>query len=198
MKIFNFNSISSQDKFKLLTSSVVPRPIAWISSKDSNGVYNIAPFSYFNLVSTEPPLISVSIRRDGGVTKDTANNIFTTKEFVVHIVDVDNLEMANKSSYEYRSMVSEIDELGLTRVKSKFVGTDGVKEAKIRLECVYEKHLNLETADLFIGRVVGMQVDDDVVDNEKIDLQILEPASRLGGPNYGLVGEVIPLEKPKK
>ncbi|MFA5543783.1 MAG: flavin reductase, partial [Bacilli bacterium] len=138
------------------------------------------------------------IRRDGGVTKDTANNIFTTKEFVVHIVDVDNLEMANKSSYEYRSMVSEIDELGLTRVKSKFVGTDGVKEAKIRLECVYEKHLNLETADLFIGRVVGMQVDDDVVDNEKIDLQILEPASRLGGPNYGLVGEVIPLEKPKK
>ncbi|MFA7367579.1 MAG: flavin reductase family protein [Bacilli bacterium] len=198
MKIFNFNNISSQDKFKLLTSSVVPRPIAWISSKDSNGVYNIAPFSYFNLVSTEPPLISVSIRRDGGVTKDTANNIFTTKEFVVHIVDVDNLEMANKSSYEYRSMVSEIDELGLTRVKSKFVGTDGVKEAKIRLECVYEKHLNLETADLFIGRVVGMQVDDDVVDNEKIDLQILEPASRLGGPNYGLVGEVIPLEKPKK
>ncbi len=198
MKIFNFNNISSQDKFKLLTSSVVPRPIAWISSKDSNGVYNIAPFSYFNLVSTEPPLISVSIRRDGGVTKDTANNIFTTKEFVVHIVDVDNLEMANKSSFEYRSMVSEIDELGLTRVKSKFVGTDGVKEAKIRLECVYEKHLNLETADLFIGRVVGMQVDDDVVDNEKIDLQILEPASRLGGPNYGLVGEVIPLEKPKK
>lgn len=197
MKFYDFKDISKIDKFKLLTGSVVPRPIAWISSKDNSGVYNIAPFSYFNLVSTDIPLISISIRKDNGITKDTALNIFDTKEFVVHVVSIDYLEYANLSSFEYKREVSEIEVLNLNRVSSNLISCDGVKEAKIRLECKYYSHLSLPTSDLIVGEVIGMHIKSDIENDKKINLSLLNPVSRLGGPNYGLVGKVIPLEKPK-
>jgi flavin reductase (DIM6/NTAB) family NADH-FMN oxidoreductase RutF len=198
MIILETSKQTSQENFKVLTGTIIPRPIAWVSTMSPSGYSNIAPFSYFNLVSTEEPMISISIRRDGGLQKDTSKNILATKEFVVHTVSLDYLAVMNASSFPLEYEVSEIDALGLTLQPSHLVKVQGIKEAKVRLECVYQTHVSFESTDLFIGKVVAIQVDEEIYDQGKIDIKKLQIVSRLAGANYGLIGEVIPVAKPER
>lgn len=189
---------STQENFKVLTGTVIPRPIAWVSTMSQSGVTNIAPFSYFNLVSTQEPMISISVRKDGGLQKDTSRNIFATKEFVVHLVSLEYLEVVNQSSYPLPYEESEIDRLGLTLAPSTNITVPGIKESKVRLECVYATHVSFESTDLFIGRVVGIHLDEGVYEDGKINIDHLHIVSRLAGANYGLIGKVIPMPKPER
>src|SRR5690606_32125747 len=86
---------SERENYKLMIGTIIPRPIAFVTTQSKDGTLNGAPFSYFNIVSSNPPMISVSIQRNNGNTKDTARNIYDTKEFVVHIVDPENVEKVN-------------------------------------------------------------------------------------------------------
>ncbi|MCK7485094.1 MAG: flavin reductase family protein [Bacillus subtilis] len=183
---------------KLLTGSVIPRPIALITTISESGVVNAAPFSHFNLVSTNPPLISVSVRDDGQGRKDTARNLFAKREFVVHIVSEEWLFAANETSIALPPDESEVEFAQLTAIPSTLITVPGLKEAKIRMECVYENHLDLPTAQLFVGRVVALHFADNVLVEGKIDAAALNVVSRVAGANYALIGKIIPMGKPER
>lgn len=194
MKFISVSEVE-KDNYKLLSGSILPRPIALISSLQENGKINVAPFSYFNIVSSNPPLLSVSVRYDTNNQKDTSKNIFRDKEFVVHIISHEFLQKANKTSIPLSDTQSELEYAGLSSVPSKIVKVPGIKEAKIRLECVYENHMSFSSTDLIIGRVVGYWVDEEIFDKGKIDFEKLNPVSRLSGSRYALIGDVIAMKK---
>ena len=118
MLSFNPSMNTERENYKLLIGSIIPRPIAFVTSLGKDGTLNGAPFSYFNIVSSNPPMISLAIQRNGGKQKDTARNILETKEFVVHIVDQDNVEKVNETAASLPPDQSEIERAQLTPVQS--------------------------------------------------------------------------------
>ncbi|WP_241657741.1 flavin reductase family protein [Anaerobacillus alkaliphilus] len=189
---------TSQENYKLLIGSIIPRPIAFVTTQSQSGVINGAPFSYFNIVSSNPPLISISIQRGGDRQKDTARNILAKKEFVVHIVDEDNVEKVNMTAASLPPDESEIELSGLTPISSTKISVPGVKEAKIRMECVLEQSLELGgNCDFIIGRVVQFYFSDEIYQDGKINPHSLRAVSRLAGNDYAKIGEIFTLERPK-
>ncbi|WP_440896365.1 flavin reductase family protein [Amphibacillus sp. Q70] len=202
MLTFDPKLISERQNYKFLIGTVIPRPIAFVTSVGENGGLNGAPFSYFNIVSSNPPMISLAIQRKNGQMKDTAKNIKTNKEFVVHVVDNQNVEKINQTAASLPSNQSEIDQADLTRIESEKILVPGVKEAKIRFECRLEQALELGEdhsigVDLLIGKIVQYHLDEDIYDqNQRIDHDMLEAVSRLAGNNYAKIGEVFEIERP--
>ncbi|MNO99803.1 Flavoredoxin [compost metagenome] len=195
------STISERDNYKLLIGSVIPRPIAFVTSMSENGVLNGAPFSYFNIVSSNPPMISLSIQRKGGQLKDTARNIAQKGQFVVHVVDEHNVGQINMTAASLPSEQSEIQLAGLTAIDSTKISVPGVKEAKIRMECVLEHSLELggvdaPGCDFIIGRVVQFHIEDEIYTDGRIDPIGLAAVSRLAGTNYAKVGEIFSIERP--
>lgn len=193
---------SERDNYKLLIGSIIPRPIAFVTSTAEDGTINGAPFSYFNVVSSNPPLISVSIQRTRGKQKDTARNILSKKEFVVHIVDQDHVEKINQTAATLPSNKSEIEFAYLTSVKSTKISVPGIKESKFRMECVVEKALELGNeeginCDFIIGKIVLFHVDEKIYDAGRINPHELQAVSRLAGNDYAKIGEIFTIERPK-
>lgn len=178
--LFDFDRLSPENRYKLLVSSVVPRPIAWVVTRDLAGRVNAAPFSFFNAVSGDPPMIVIGIGgREPGVSKDTAVNIRNTPEFVVNLVSVDCAEPMNVTAIEWGPEVRELEEAGLTAVPSAKVKPPRIAESPVALECM--KHVTVELPgdrSVVFGRVVAMHVRDDAVldaakcyiDTPKLDL----------------------------
>lgn len=196
------NSNSERDNYKLLIGSIIPRPIAFVTSVSKDGVLNGAPFSYFNIVTSNPPMISLAIQRAEGRQKDTARNILEAKEFVIHIVDEENVEKVNKTAANLPPDQSEIELAELNPVDSLKVSVPGVKEAKIRMECRLEQALKLggtdqPGCDFIIGKVVHFHIADDIFNQGKIDPRGLAAVSRLAGQDYAKVGEIFTIERPK-
>ncbi|MCM3724644.1 flavin reductase family protein [Neobacillus cucumis] len=195
-------SMSERENYKFLIGSIIPRPIALVTSISKDGVLNGAPFSYFNIVSSNPPLISLAIQRSAGGQKDTARNITESKQFVVHIVDEHNVEKINKTAAGLPPNQSEIELADLTPVDSVKISVPGVKEAKIRMECLLEHSLELggldsPGCDLMIGRVVHFYIENDIYENGRINPRGLAAVSRLAGNNYAKIGEAFEIERPK-
>lgn len=189
---------TERENYKLLIGSIIPRPIAFVTTVSNDGTLNGAPFSYFNIVSSNPAMISLSIQRNGGQQKDTARNIIESKEFVVHIVDEQNVEKINKTATNLPSDESEIIIAGLTPVFSTKVKVSGIKEAKIRMECTLEQSLHLnESSDFIIGKVVQFHIDSDIYEDGRIDPLGLGAVSRLAGNNYAKIGNIFEIERPK-
>ena len=197
MQTLNPRTMSERENYLLLTGSIIPRPIAFVTSISQDGTLNGAPFSYFNIVSAEPPLISLSVQHDQGKSKDTARNILEKKEFVIHIVDEANVEKINMTAARLQPHESEITLAGLTDIPSTIVTVPSIKEAKIRLECVLERSVSLESTDLLIGRVVQYHVDENIYSNGRIDAEKLAAVSRLAGSQYAKIGELFSLVRPK-
>ncbi|MEH7418742.1 flavin reductase family protein [Neobacillus drentensis] len=195
-------TLSERENYKFLIGSIIPRPIAFVTSISKEGVLNGAPFSYFNIVSSNPPMISISIQRSAGGQKDTARNIKESKEYVVHIVDEQNVEKINKTAASLPPNESEIELAHLTPVDSVKISVPGVKEAKIRMECLLEHSLELggldtPGCDLIIGKVVQFHIENDIYENGRIDPRGLAAVSRLAGNNYAKIGEIFEIERPK-
>lgn len=190
-----------RDNYKLLVGSIIPRPIAFVTTQSEEGVVNGAPFSYFNIVSSNPPMVSVSIQRPTGEWKDTARNIYGNGEFVVHIVDRDNVGKINETAASLPPSESEVDMAGLTKVPSTRVSVPGVKESKIRMECRLVQAVPFggdgPGSDLFIGKIVQFHVDEAIYENGRIDPRGLGAVSRLAGSSYAAIGEIFSLERPK-
>lgn len=203
MKFFNPDENSNRDNYKLLIGTIIPRPIAFVITISKDGKINAAPFSYFNIVSSTPPMISIGIIRDTDEPKDTAKNIMETKEFVVHIVDSDNVNEVNKTSISLPYGENELELTEFTIVPSKKVKVPGIKESKVRFETVLENIFEIKdgdkvVTDLVIGRIVGFHVLEDILDNLRTDPLKLDPIARLAGSNYSKLGEIFSLERPKK
>jgi flavin reductase (DIM6/NTAB) family NADH-FMN oxidoreductase RutF len=193
---------TERENYKLLIGSVIPRPIAFVTSMSTEDVLNGAPFSYFNVVSANPPFISLSIQRSNEKQKDTARNIIDRKEFVVHIVDEENVEKVNQTAASLPPEQSEISIAALSPVASTNISIPGVLEAKIRFECILEHHLELgrgdtPTCDFIIGRIVQFHVQEDLYENGRINPRGLNAVSRLAGNDYAKIGEIFTIERPK-
>ncbi|MGQ9371701.1 flavin reductase family protein [Azospirillum sp. ST 5-10] len=177
--------------YKLLCGVVVPRPIAWVSTRSAAGVSNLAPFSCFTFVSHRPPMLGVSIGRRPGGLKDTARNIHETGEFVVHIADETLLAPLHRSGAEYPPDVSEADRLGLALVPSRLVAPRRVAAAPVAMECRLHSVLDFGNNQFFVGEIQLFLVRDGLAADGKIDTARLRPLARLAGPNYATLGEII-------
>ncbi|MDY0394528.1 flavin reductase family protein [Virgibacillus halophilus] len=201
MQTINPSSNTAKENYKLLIGSIIPRPIAFVTSLSAEGILNGAPFSFFNAVGEDPPMISLSINRIDGRKKDTTKNILETKEFVVHIADEDNIEQINQTAASLPSNQSEIELAGLTPVKSNNISVPGIQESKIRMECILEHAITLgeqdSLRDFIIGKVVQFHFADDIYTNGKINPRRLGAVSRLAGTNYASIGDIFPLKRPE-
>ena len=176
---------SERDNYKLLTGTIIPRPIAFVITESEDGIVNGAPFSYFNIVSSNPPMVSLAIQRPNGHLKDTARNIYNNRQFVVHIVDMENVEKVNETAASLPATESEIELANLTLIQSENVSVPGVKEAKVRMECSLVQAIPLggenPGSDLFIGEVVRFHVDEAIYKDGRIDPRGLNAVCRLSG-----------------
>lgn len=204
MKQIDPATLSERENYKFLIGTIIPRPIAFVTSVNEDGVVNAAPFSFFNIVSSNPPMLSISVQRKAGEQKDTARNITTNKQFVVHIVDEDIVNDVNKTAANLAAHESEITHTSLTLVGSVHVNVPAVKEAKVRFECELVEHLPLggdgEQAgcDLLIGRIVQYHIDEALRDdNGHIDPHALNAMSRLAGNDYATIGQLLTIARPQ-
>lgn len=189
---------SGHDNYKLLIGSVVPRPIAFVTTVDGEGTVNAAPFSFFNIVSDEPPMVMISCaRRAGGVLKDTPRNILDNGEFTVHIADEDAIAAINHTSIDAPAGVGELELAGLTAVPGAMIRVPHVQECKIAMECKLARHLDLGHSTLLIGEVLCFHIADELLANGRIDPLKLKPVSRLAGASYAGIGRIFELERPK-
>ncbi|MBZ5199706.1 flavin reductase family protein [Planomicrobium chinense] len=187
---------TERENYKLLVGSVIPRPIAFVTSMSADGLVNAAPFSYFNIVSSDPPLLSVSVQSRAGVLKDTARNAIEAGEFVIHVVDESNVAEVNKTAASLSPEESEIDLTGLTLIPSEIVKVPSVEQAKVRFECQLEQAVELGGTRLLIGKVVRFHIDESIYENGRINPETLKPVSRLAGTNYAKLGEIFSMKRP--
>ncbi|KAA9024222.1 flavin reductase family protein [Niallia endozanthoxylica] len=201
MLSINPSTNTERENYKLLIGSIIPRPIAFVTTMSKDGTVNGAPFSYFNIVSSNPPMISLAIQRSNGRQKDTARNIIETQEFVIHMVDEQNVEKINQTAASLPSNQSEIELSGLIPVQSTKISVPGVKEAKIRMECTLEHSLELGGSDspgvdLMIGRVIQFHIENNIYENGRINPMGLGAVSRLAGHDYAKIGDIFTIERP--
>ncbi|EPH64960.1 flavin reductase family protein [Enterococcus casseliflavus] len=195
------NDLTQRENYKLLIGSIIPRPVAVVSTQSTDGIVNIAPFSFFNIVSSEPVILSLAIQRKEGELKDTARNLLATKEAVVHILDQTNVQEANKTAALLPADQSELTVSGFTTTTSKMIAVPGLKEASVRLETILHQHVPIKkdqqtTADLLLLEVVGYQIAEDVYQDGKIDPRALQAVSRLAGNSYATIGEIFDIKRP--
>ncbi|HQQ64317.1 MAG TPA: flavin reductase family protein, partial [Pseudomonadales bacterium] len=153
--------LTTAENYKLLTNLVVPRPIAWVSSLNPNGVVNLAPFSFFNALGSKPVVVVISVgRNDAGSPKDTANNILATGDFVVNMVTEDLLAAMNISAADFPPDESELEAAQLHTAASALVKTPRVAEAQVSMECTLFSSQKLGANTLILGEVVMFHVAD--------------------------------------
>lgn len=205
-KTWNLSDISPREVYPLLTSCVVPRPIALVSSTSSDGVANLAPFSYFSMVAHNPPLLSISFSHSPrtGKSKDTKENILATKQFTVSIMSEPFIEAANITSVDAPADIDEWDISGLTRSTSIDVRPPWVKESAIGFECelfhsyeICPPNSGEVTNTLVLGIIKRAHIRESVLTaSGTVDPAKLRAVSRLGGDMYARIGEGFELSRP--
>ncbi|MFB7139460.1 MULTISPECIES: flavin reductase family protein [unclassified Bacillus (in: firmicutes)] len=179
-----------QDAYKLLIGSVLPRPIAFVSTVNSEGVANVAPFSFFTAICADPMLVCFApmIRGTDGEKKDTLKNIELTKKFIINIVSEEICEQVNNAAVDFPYGVDEFEQVGLTKVEGTTVQVPRVKESLVGLECELHELLhfgeNKGAGSLVIGKVVNVHINDELYENGKINSEKLNPVGRLAGHSY--------------
>lgn len=198
---FSPEELSERDNYKFLIGSIIPRPIALVSSVSQDEVLNIAPFSYFNIVTSNPPIVAISLQRKVGKLKDTARNILENKEAVIHIVDTENVNDSNETAANLAEAASELDLTGFTLVDSRKVAIPALKESKIRFEVTLHQHVPImdegeTTADLVLLKVVHYHIDESIYHEGRIGADALGAVSRLAGHDYAEIGRQFTIARP--
>ncbi len=198
------DQLTWRDSYKLYTGSIVPRPIALVSTMSAEGIPNLAPFSNFCGVCPQPFTVAFAplIRPEDGQKKDTLRNIEATGQFVINIVTEQIVSQVNETSFEFAYGINEFQETGLTPVPSVQVQPYRVQESPIHMECVLEDILKIGegagSSNLVIGRVVQMHIEDHIYDDGKIDLFQLQPVARLAGEYYARMSDVFTIPRPQR
>jgi flavin reductase (DIM6/NTAB) family NADH-FMN oxidoreductase RutF len=182
----NPDDLARQDSSHLLTDIVVPRPIAWVSTVDENGVYNLAPFSAYGMVSSSPMVVGFSVGSfRGGQKKDTLRNIELMKEFVINVVTEKLAMEMNITSAPYSREISEFEKAGVTPVKADIVNAPMVAESPVKMECRVIQLIEFGkppvTNTLILASVLRVHVADDYWDKLTKRVEGLRPVGRLGG-----------------
>ncbi len=196
---FNPEDLDPSSLYKLITGAIIPRPIGWISTIDSNEVNNLAPFSYFNIVGEKHIMFSTAKKK--GSNKDTLANILQNGEFVLNMVTEDLVEAMNNTSAELPPHEDEFNYANLTPISSNLIKPKRVKESKISFECKMIHHYTMphpenNGATMVVGEIIMMHFDDDVIlENYKINMENYKPVSRLAGSNYSKIGEIFSIKR---
>lgn len=178
--------------YRMITSCVVPRPIAWITTQSPEGLVNVAPFSSYNYVASAPPMVAVNISTREGRLKDTARNIGETREFVVNVPDEASLDLLHLTSAEHPPHESEAELHGVSLTPSTFIAPPRIATTPIQLECVLDQAVPLGEGfnTLYIGKVVAFHVSDEIFDGRHVDVTKLRPLVRLSGPHYAGIDRI--------
>jgi flavin reductase (DIM6/NTAB) family NADH-FMN oxidoreductase RutF len=209
----NVSELPHNEIYNIILNSVAPRPIAWVSTVSASGQPNLAPFSFFNCVCVDPPLLAFApgLRppknanpapgKVEGVAKDTLRNVRETKEFVVNVVTFDLLERMNITSGEYDASVNEFELAKVTPAPSKLVRPARVGESPVSFECKLHQILDFSPAptssSLVIGKVVAIHIDDKHLKDGRIDRDSLDLIGRMGGIQYTRTRDRVELARPK-
>ncbi|WP_436878841.1 flavin reductase family protein [Mammaliicoccus sciuri] len=201
MKEIRPEVLSQKENYKLLIGSIIPRPIALVTTESDDNVLNIAPFSFFNVVSSDPPILSVAVQRVNGEMKDTARNIVQNKEAVVHIVDTDNVRDANQTAALLSHEESELERTNFETVDSVEVSVKGLKQSKVRFEAVLYDDIAIEKdgqpiSDLLLLEVKYYHFDERIYNDGYINKEELNAVSRLAGNDYAEIGHTFTIERP--
>ena len=186
--------------YQILTGAVIPRPIGFISSISADGVVNLAPFSFFNAICGEPPMV-MFCPMNRRPPKDTLRNVTATREFVANIVSQDIAEAMNLTAADYAPEVNEFDVSGLTPVPSQIVKPPRVQESPVSMECKAVQIIQLSDkpwgGTIIIGEVLLFHVRDSIIDKDMfIDPDKLNPIARMGGPSYSTVKDRFDMIRP--
>jgi flavin reductase (DIM6/NTAB) family NADH-FMN oxidoreductase RutF len=187
--LFDFADIAARERYKLLVSTITPRPIAWVVSQDSSGLVNAAPFSFFNAFAGEPPVVGIGMgSHKPGRPKDSRSNIRETGQFVVNLVSEETAEAMNITAIGFERGVDELAQAGLTTYPSVRVRPPRIAESPVAMECELMQIIELGSDNgLVLGRVLAMHVRDDaVLDAEKhhIDTPRLKLIGRMHGTDW--------------
>ncbi|MEI4196924.1 flavin reductase family protein [Roseovarius sp. E0-M6] len=184
---FDFSELEARDRYKLLIGSVVPRPIAWVTTLSTSGVPNAAPYSFFNCLSADPAIVAIGVEyRSDKTFKDTAQNIRDTEQFTVNICDHSTLEQMNITAIAFPPETDELTEADLTLVPGEFTDVPRIAEAPVSFECRRYITLNIGLSrDIVLGQVLGMWARPGLV-NERlhVDATQLDALGRMGGHAY--------------
>jgi len=205
----NPSQIPHSELYGILLNSVAPRPIAWVSTLSASGQPNLAPFSFFNVLCVDPPLLGFSPGRRApkqtnaleGEPKDTLRNIRETKEFVVNVVTYELLEAMNVTSGEYDASINEFELAKVTPAPSSLVNPARVAESPVSFECRLYQILDFSPAptsgSLVIGEIVCIHMNYAHIKNGKLDRNSLDLIGRMGGIQYARTTERVELARPK-
>ncbi|MDB4581713.1 flavin reductase family protein [Draconibacterium sp.] len=184
-----------------LKALVAPRPIGWISSLSADGVPNLAPYSFFNMLAVSPAIVGFS----SGMRKDSQNNIEETGEFVYNFASVDLIDPVNISSSHVPNTVNEFELAGVTAVASRRVKAPRVAEAHAHFECEYLQTVALPHTpgqeipwSLILGRVVAVHINDAFIADGVVDTLAMQPLTRMGYMDYGVLSHTITKERPEE
>jgi len=197
----NPNTLNQKERYKLLIGAILPRPIAWVSSIDDEGVPNLAPYSFFTIGATDPMtlIFCPQIRSDSLGKKDTLSNIERIPEFVVNLTNEETAAAMNRTATVLPPGHSEFDWAGLTPVPSETISVPRVKESPVAFECVLQQIVTISEgrgggAAVF-GEVKYIHVRDDIYVDGYVKLEKLMPIGRLVGSGYARVSDIFDLER---
>lgn len=188
---FDFGQLSARDRYKLLIGTVIPRPIAFVTTVNEHGQANAAPFSFFNVLSADPPVVALGVENHADMRfKDTGHNIRVTEEFTVNIVDDALLDAMNVCAVPFPPEVDELARAHLTAVPGTHVGCPRIGEAPVSLECRRHTTLSLgKSRDIILGQVLGCFIREGAVDPDRkhVDQRKIDAIGRLGGHGYSRI-----------
>ena len=202
--IIDPSNIGVKENYKLMIGTIVPRPIALVSTISLNGVPNLAPFSFFTAITSKPPTVCFAPARKGGNgnKKDTLANIEATEEFVINIVSEDIAEQMNLTAADLPPETSEFDYARLTPEESLVVRPPRVLESPVNLECKLLQVIHIGdgtpgSGALVIGEILRYHIQDELFSDYRIDTEKLKPVGRLAGMEYTTLGRRFVLERKK-
>lgn len=203
--ILDMSDMNKLQAYHTLTQVVVPRPVAWVLSENESSELNLAPYSYFSAVCSDPPVVMISVgpAKPDGSEKDTYRNILSKKKFVIHIAGSDMAHAVTQSSASLDHGVSEVERCGLELDEFEGFSLPRVKGPAIALACSLYQHQDIgnNNQHLIFGEIEKIWLDDSVVSEDekgrmKIDAAKVDPLSRLGGTEYQTFGEILSVPRP--
>jgi flavin reductase (DIM6/NTAB) family NADH-FMN oxidoreductase RutF len=194
---FDFSTLSARDRYKLLIGTIIPRPIAFVTTVDERGRPNAAPFSFFNCLSADPAIVAIGIENHADMRfKDTAHNIRMTEEFTVNIVDDPMVDAMNACAVPFPAEVNELEAAGLTAISGVHVKCPRIAEAPASLECRRYMTLSVgKSREIILGHVLACFVREGAVNpiNKHVDQRKMDAIGRLGGHGYSRIRDQFDL-----
>lgn len=198
---FNPATLDTNTVYRLMAGSILPRPIAWISTVSADGVANLAPYSFFTVASCNPPVLSITqVNPRDRRSKDTLSNLTASGVCVVNIVSAALAEQMNATCADYPSGISEFSAVGIARAPGAVVAADGVADAPVRFECRLRQVIEISKeptgGTMMLLDVVHIHVADHVLAHGAIDPQLLDAVGKMGGNGYAHTRERFDLARP--